>query len=557
MRNLSWKTSEQKQMALALGAWGAYALAFAPLYRLMGAMVAALAALPVGVMGWLFGMRAGLLAGMLAIPLNVLLLTLVGGAGWDILTKWLAGNVLLVLIGTAVGRLRDLGERELAERKRAEEALLQRNSALALLNSASQALSATLDLDQVLAIVLEEVRRLMGAIACSVWLNDPATDELVCRQATGPQSDVVYGWRLAPGEGIAGWVVRHGESLIVPDVREDERHFEGVEQRTRLTIRSILSIPLRTKQDVIGVLQVMDVNAGRFSATDLTLLEPLAASAAVAIDNVRLVKALRQRTAELEARNEELGRFTYVASHNLRTPLVTLQGFAAELRFALEAMGSAMNAALPHLDKDQRQAVAQALQEDIPEALDFIDSSTTQMDRLTNALLELSRLNRRKLKLELVDMGALVQTTLQTLAHQIEQRQVKVTVEHLPEVVADQTSMEQIMGNLLTNAVIYLDPDRPGEIEITAESSPDETTFHIRDNGRGIAEEDMDKVFAPFRRAGRQDVPGEGMGLPYVQTLVRRHGGRIWVESEPGKGSTFYFTIPAKTLKVSETFRVS
>jgi signal transduction histidine kinase len=141
-------------------------------------------------------------------------------------------------------------------------------------------------------------------------------------------------------------------------------------------------------------------------------------------------------------------------------------------------------------------------------------------------------------------MYALVQVTLQTLARQIEQRQVEVTVGALPGVVADRTSMEQIVGNLLTNAVLYLDTDRPGEIEITGERDHNETTFLVRDNGCGIAEEDMEKVFAPFRRAGGQDVPGEGMGLPYVQALVRRHGGRIWCESQPGKGSTFYFTIP-------------
>jgi signal transduction histidine kinase len=188
--------------------------------------------------------------------------------------------------------------------------------------------------------------------------------------------------------------------------------------------------------------------------------------------------------------------------------------------------------------------VTTALQEDAPEALGFIDSSVTRMDRFINALLKLSRLGRRELDLEPLDMDALVQATLQTLAHQIEEREVSVTVGSLSEVIADRTSMEQIMGNLLNNAVIYLDPDCPGEIEITAESSPNETTFHVHDNGRGIAEGDMDKVFTPFRRAGRQDVPGEGMGLPYVQALVRRHGGRIWVESEPGKGSTFHFTIP-------------
>ena len=252
---------------------------------------------------------------------------------------------------------------------------------------------------------------------------------------------------------------------------------------------------------------------------------------------------LQRYAAELEQANEEVKQFAYIVSHDLRAPLVNLKGFAAELRSALGVVDSTMDTAFPHLDEKQRQEVTLALQEDVPEALGFIDSSVTDMDHFISALLKLSRLGRRELHLEPVDVEALVQTTLQNLAHQIEERRVKVTVGPLPEVIADRTSMEQIMGNLLGNAMKYLDPDRPGEIEITAERGPNETTFHIRDNGRGIAAEDMDKVFAPFRRVGRQDVPGEGMGLPYVQALVRRHGGRIWCESELGVGTTFSFTI--------------
>ncbi|MBM4466868.1 MAG: PAS domain S-box protein [Chloroflexi bacterium] len=257
----------------------------------------------------------------------------------------------------------------------------------------------------------------------------------------------------------------------------------------------------------------------------------------------RAEKQLRRYAAELERANEEVKQFAYIVSHDLRSPLVNLKGFTTELRFGLEVIAPAMGTALPYLDEKQRQGVTLALEEDIPEALGFIESSVTHMDRFISALLKLSRLGRRGLHLEPVDMEALVQATLQTLAHQIEQRQVEVTVGPLPEVVADRTSMEQVMANLLDNAVKYLDPDRRGQIEITAERSHDETTFRIRDNGRGIAKEDMDKVFAPFRRVGKQDVPGEGMGLPYVQALVRRHGGRIWCESGLGVGTTLSFTI--------------
>jgi signal transduction histidine kinase len=140
-------------------------------------------------------------------------------------------------------------------------------------------------------------------------------------------------------------------------------------------------------------------------------------------------------------------------------------------------------------------------------------------------------------------MWTLVQGTVQTLAHQIAQRHVHVTVEPLPTVLADRTAMEQIMGNLLANAVAYLDPDRPGEIVVTGERRPDVTVLQVRDNGRGIAAADIPKVFEPFRRVGKQDVPGEGMGLAYVQMLVRRHGGDIRCHSTLGIGTTFTFTI--------------
>jgi signal transduction histidine kinase len=165
------------------------------------------------------------------------------------------------------------------------------------------------------------------------------------------------------------------------------------------------------------------------------------------------------------------------------------------------------------------------------------------MDHLIGAMLDVARLGRRALHYESLDMPALVQGTLRTLAHQIAQRQVQVTVGPLPEVVADRLAMEQILGNLLSNAVTYLEPGRPGAIVVTGERRPECTVFTVRDNGRGIAKADIPTVFAPFRRVGRQDMPGEGMGLAYAQMLVRRDGGDIICQSTPGEGTTFTFTI--------------
>jgi two-component system cell cycle sensor histidine kinase/response regulator CckA len=195
---------------------------------------------------------------------------------------------------------------DITERKQTEERLQRRNRELAFLNRASRTFSSTLDLDQVLVTILEEVRRLMDVVACSIWLVDPVTDELVCQHATGPNSDTVAGWRLAPGEGIAGWSARTGESLIIPDTQADRRYFTGVDKKTGLTLRSILSVPLPAKQTVIGVLQAVDAAVGRFGPEDLELLEPLASSAAIAIENARLYEQARQEITERRRTEEAL-----------------------------------------------------------------------------------------------------------------------------------------------------------------------------------------------------------------------------------------------------------
>jgi len=173
---------------------------------------------------------------------------------------------------------------------------------LIMLNKVGRNLSSTLDLDEVLSILLEEVKVLLDVVACSVWLIDPQTDELVCHQATGDGHDIVRGWRLAPGEGLVGWCTHHKESLIVADARADERHFSGVDDRTGLTSRAILTIPLETKERAIGVLQVVDATADRFKTSHLQLLESVTASTALAIENARLyAQAQREITRRKQA----------------------------------------------------------------------------------------------------------------------------------------------------------------------------------------------------------------------------------------------------------------
>lgn len=252
---------------------------------------------------------------------------------------------------------------------------------------------------------------------------------------------------------------------------------------------------------------------------------------------------LRRKAEELRQTNEELKNFAYTISHDLRAPLVNIKGFSGELSMSLKTLGEIIGGVGSGLEDRDKTELAEIINNDVPEALEFISSSVQRMDNLIGAILKLSRLGRKELVLEPVDVEELARAILKTLAHQLEERRVHARVGTLPQVVADRTAIEQILGNLLDNAVKYLEADRDGDIEISAEELDEATVFHVRDNGRGIAKDDVHKVFELFRRVGRQDVAGEGMGLAYVVTLVRRHEGRIWCESEPGAGSCFSFTI--------------
>jgi signal transduction histidine kinase len=276
----------------------------------------------------------------------------------------------------------------------------------------------------------------------------------------------------------------------------------------------------------------------------------IAAQQEVAALNTSLEARVKERTAALSQANDEIQRFAYIVSHDLRSPLVNIMGFTSELEESIGALQKYFANPDEHLAKSARDAI----DEEVPEALQFIRASTGKMDGLINAILKLSREGRRELNAERVDLAKVFAQAAASLKHQIDEAGAEVALPaSAPRIVTDRLAIEQVIGNVLDNAVKYLARDRRGRIAITVEQVADRIHIDVTDNGRGIAEQDRERIFELFRRAGAQDRPGEGIGLAHVRALVRRLGGDITVSSDIGRGSTFRIDLPARLRSTAAT----
>jgi signal transduction histidine kinase len=273
--------------------------------------------------------------------------------------------------------------------------------------------------------------------------------------------------------------------------------------------------------------------------------------------NFNLETTIDERTADLREANDEIQRFAYIVSHDLRSPLVNIMGFTTELeelrtdlfkrigvlrsRAALSAPPTTSRETEAVLDDEDKQ-----LRQDFSEALEFIKSSIAKMDRLISAILNLTREGRRQFEPVRIDMRELIEAIVATMAHQAAEAEAEIRIEPLPEVTSDRLAVEQIFSNLIDNALKYLKPGVPGRISVRGRTKLNFAIFEITDNGRGIDPKDHQRIFDLFRRAGTQDRPGQGIGLAHVRALVRRLGGTMSVSSELEKGSTFTITLPMR-----------
>jgi signal transduction histidine kinase len=254
-------------------------------------------------------------------------------------------------------------------------------------------------------------------------------------------------------------------------------------------------------------------------------------------------KKLDQRLREA---NEEIKRFAHVVSHDLRSPLVNIMGFASELGVWQKQVFERIAALRAQLGGQDDGAADEVLHRDVEESLTFIKSSVAKMDRLIDALLKLSREGQRQFLPQFINMSQLLRSTLEALAYQAQAVGAKITIGELPPITSDRLALEQIFSNLIDNAVKYLRVGVPGNIEVLATEADGSITYEVRDNGRGIEPRDRERIFDLFRRSGVQDRPGDGIGLAHARTLVRRLGGSIDAESEPGCGTVFKVNLPKR-----------
>lgn len=247
-------------------------------------------------------------------------------------------------------------------------------------------------------------------------------------------------------------------------------------------------------------------------------------------------------TNELSRANKELETLIRVASHDLRSPLVNVQGFNRILGKACDELKQKTDAILA---PDEQKLVA-ASWEKAHKALHFINSSVVKMNTLISGLLRLSRLGREALNLQTVDINMLLQNVLDAMAFQIRQANARILVEPLPDCFGDPGQLNQVFSNLLDNALNYRSPKRLLRIRIWGRREEDKVMYCVEDNGIGVAPEYQDKIWQIFYRLpdAAEKTNGEGLGLTLVQNIIERQNGRVWIESEPDQGSRFFLVLP-------------
>lgn len=443
---------------------------------------------------------------------------------------WVYDESLLIL-DNAQQRLVQGFLLDITTRKQAEEQLSLRMAELKAIYGLSETLTQKTDLQKLIQDTGEQIRFTFNASNVLISIHDPVTD-LIHFPYDYEDGNPRENKPIRYGEGMTSKIMLMKKPLIINENWMEKASELNVIITNSIPVRSSIAVPIMTPEHVIGVISLESSEREfAFSENDVHLLATIAANLAVAIEKTRLQTSLKQELEiqeklirELEIKNEELERFTYTASHDLKSPLITIRGF------------------LGYLEKDARSGNLDRLSLDVQR----ISDATDKMHRLLSELLELSRVGRVTNEKKVLPFLSIVTESLRRVEGQLKERQVTVQVRgDLPSVCVDEERVIEVMQNLIDNAVKFMGKQQNPEIEINYKLEDDQPVFFVRDNGIGIKKEFHERVFGLFDKLDTDSL-GTGVGLALVKRIVEVHGGRIWIESDGKNGSTFLFTLSEK-----------
>jgi len=412
--------------------------------------------------------------------------------------------------------------------------LAQSVGELRALGEVGQAVSSTLDLQTVLSTIVRHAIQLSRTDGGVVYEYDEAAEEFHLRASHLMEAEVIEALQATPvrlGQGATGRAATMRAPVQLPDIL-NEQEFTATRVRpllARLGYRSVLAVPLLREGSIMGALTVWRKQAGSFSPEVINLLQTFATQSALAIHNARLFREIQEKGHQLELASKYKSQFLASMSHELRTPMNAVLGYTRML--LMNVYGE-----LPEKVKDVHQR---------------IDKSGRHLLGLINDVLDFSKIEAGQLTLtinpySIKDVIQAVVTSTQSLATE-KKLELRITAPaDLPAASGDERRIAQVLLNLVGNAIKFTDS---GEVRVEAVATDGAFEVSVSDTGTGIAAGDQDKIFEEFRQAEgsiAQKKGGTGLGLAIAKKIVEMHGGKIWVESEVGKGSKFTFTLPIK-----------
>lgn len=267
--------------------------------------------------------------------------------------------------------------------------------------------------------------------------------------------------------------------------------------------------------------------------------------------NLKVLAGLTEMLAEIGLQQKrqkvienELEQIVYVASHDLRTPLVNIDGYNNEIVRLLNEINLILET--NEISAEVKEKFDVIVKKNIPEAEHYISASISKMDALLSGLLKISRLGRRELKRERLDMNRLMSAISNTISYQLNEAGTSLEISELPSCSGDENQINNLFSNIIENALKYLNPERPGIIRISGRTEEGRSIYSVEDNGIGILPEHQDKIFEIFYQLKPKKSTGDGLGLSIVKKILEKHSGNIWLESEIGKGTKFYVSLPSR-----------